>query len=611
MAISRVVVRGIRSFKKLTTIDFAIPDGNNIGSGLNMIVGPNNSGKSSIIETLYLANNNLEIIPSTIRNSHSKNGVLIKINLTNGNTKELMSIKENPSLIHCTYTNNKGEKIFDNRPFAYILSSKRNIGIHFSNNSESWENFLYNNGGYNYRQENLSNNIGGRFKNIIESNKKVFDYELKQILGYLPEWSLDSMDENDLYISFKDGNTYHTNSGSGDGFINIFIILTSLYDAPQNSTIVIDEPEIALHPDVQQRLMQRLIYHSKTKQIIISTHSPYFINLSLLNHGAKIFRFYKENENTGIYTIRPESISKINSLLNTIEQPYLQDIKSKEIFFLDKVILVEGPDDIYGYKSLFEKFNYKTSGSFYGWGVGGADRIKHLLSILNDLHYKKLVIILDNDKKELGEELSTAYPNYKIIITNAKDIRNKEAPNIKKIKKLISSMKNNINSELGNVLDTFLSQYIAENEVKGIIKDRKTMTINSEYESNIKYIITQIKEYFNDNDCYNDDEFYKLITISANEAIARKILDDYIMQHPEKTSRYIESKYLNFNFVSGDGSEYELINIENNTYSFETYQIANTDEEKNVKVKINILVDIENRNIKISYNELENTLYNL
>lgn len=611
MAISRVVVRGIRSFKKLTTIDFAIPDGNNIGSGLNMIVGPNNSGKSSIIETLYLANNNLEIIPSTIRNSHSKNGVLIKINLTNGNTKELMSIKENPSLIHCTYTNNKGEKIFDNRPFAYILSSKRNIGIHFSNNSESWENFLYNNGGYNYRQENLSNNIGGRFKNIIESNKKVFDYELKQILGYLPEWSLDSMDENDLYISFKDGNTYHTNSGSGDGFINIFIILTSLYDAPQNSTIVIDEPEIALHPDVQQRLMQRLIYHSKTKQIIICTHSPYFINLSLLNHGAKIFRFYKENENTGIYTIKPENISKINSLLNTIEQPYLQDIKSKEIFFLDKVILVEGPDDIYGYKSLFEKFNYKTSGSFYGWGVGGADRIKHLLSILNDLHYKKLVIILDNDKKELGEELSTAYPNYKIIITNAKDIRNKEASNIKKIKKLISSMKNNINSELGNVLDTFLSQYIAENEVKGIIKDRKTMTINSEYESNIKYIITQIKEYFNDNDCYNDDEFYKLITISANEAIARKILDDYIMQHPEKTSRYIESKYLNFNFVSGDGSEYELINIENNTYSFETYQIANTDEEKNVKVKINILVDIENRNIKISYNELENTLYNL
>lgn len=611
MAISKVMVRGIRSFKKLTTIDFAIPDGNNIGSGLNMIVGPNNSGKSSIIETLYLANNNLEIIPSTIRNSRSKNGILIKITLTNGNTKELMSIKENTALIHCTYTNNKGEKIFDNRPFAYILSSKRNIGIHFSNNSESWENFLYNNGGYNYRQENLSNNIGGRFKNIIESNKKVFDYELKQILGYLPEWSLDSMDENNLYISFKEGNTYHTNSGSGDGFINIFIILTSLYDAPSNSTIVIDEPEIALHPDVQQRLMQRLIYHSKTKQIIICTHSPYFINLSLLNHGAKIFRFYKENENTGIYTIKPENISKINSLLNTIEQPYLQDIKSKEIFFLDKVILVEGPDDIYGYKSLFEKFNYKTSGSFYGWGVGGADRIKHLLSILNDLHYKKLVIILDNDKKELGEELSTAYPNYKIIITNAKDIRNKEAPNIKKIKKLISSMKNNINSELGNVLDTFLSQYIAENEVKGIIKDRKTMTINSEYESNIKYIITQIKEYFNDNDCYNDDEFYKLITISANEAIARKILDDYIMQHPEKTSRYIESKYLNFNFVSGDGSEYELINIENNTYSFETYQIANTDEEKNVKVKINILVDIENRNIKISYNELENTLYNL
>lgn len=150
----------------------------------------------------------------------------------------------------------------------------------------------------------------------------------------MPDWSLDSIDANNLFISFKEGTTQHNNSGSGDGFINLFVILTSLYDAPPNSTIVIDEPELALHPDVQQRLMERLIFHSKNKQIIISTHSPYFINLNLLNYGAKIFRFYKENENTTIYTIKPEHISSINALLNTIEQPYLQDIKSKEIFSL-------------------------------------------------------------------------------------------------------------------------------------------------------------------------------------------------------------------------------------------------------------------------------------
>ena len=611
MSISTVKVQGIRSFKNLTTIDFAIPDSTNIGSGLNMLVGPNNSGKSSIIETLYLANNNLEMIPSTIRNSQSENGVLIKIVLTNGNTKELKSMQENPAFIHCRYTNNKGEKIYDNRPFAYILSAKRNIGINLSTHSESWENFLYNNSGNEYKQENLSNNIGGRFKNIIESNKKIFDYELKQILGYLPKWSLDSMDANNLYISFKEGNTQHNNSGSGDGFINLFVILTSLYDAPPNSTIIIDEPEIALHPDVQQRLMKRLIFHSKTKQIIISTHSPYFIDLNLLNNGAKIFRFYKENENTNVYSINPNNVSKINNLLNTIEQPYLQDIKSKEIFFLDKLILVEGPDDIYGYQSLFKKFDYKTSGNFYGWGVGGADRIEHLISILNDLHYKKIVIILDNDKKALGKKLSTLYPNYKVIVIDAKDIRDKDAPNIKKIQNLIDSMKNNLNSESVNVLNSFLTQYVMENQVKGVIIDRKTMTIHTEYENNIKDIIEQIKEYFNDSDSIDDDKFYELMSISTNENIARQLLDDFIVQHPEKTSRYIESKYLNFNFVSADGN-YELINVENNIYNFEMYIKANTEEGKYVNVKINISVDIVNKEISnINYTEKENTLNSL
>ena len=117
------------------------------------------------------------------------------------------------------------------------------------------------------------------------------------------------------------------------------------------STIVIDEPEIALHPDVQKRLMERLKFHSKTKQIIVSTHSPYFIDLNLL-----------------------------------------------------------------------------TCGNFYGWGVGRADRIEHFVSILNNLNYKKIVIILDNDKEDLGKKLITLYPNYKIVVIDAKDIRNKKAP---------------------------------------------------------------------------------------------------------------------------------------------------------------------------------------
>jgi len=607
MSINSLTVKGIRSFKNLTTINFAVPDGNNEGSGLNMLVGANNSGKSSLIETLFLSNTNSEIIPALTRNSHTKNGVYIKIIESNGNTKEISSLPESPVFIKSSYIDKTGNIIHDNKPLAYILSPKRNIGINLSTHSESRESFLYNNGGQNYRQDNLSNNIGGRFKDIIETHKPIFDYELKKILGYLPDWSLDSDNANDLYIAFKDGNTKHSNAGSGDGFINLFVILTSIYDAPKGSTIIIDEPEISLHPDVQKRLMDRLIFHSRDKQIIISTHSPYFVDLQLLNNGAKLFRFCKENEHTNIYSIKESTISSINSLRNTIEQPYLQDIKSKEIFFLDKLILVEGPDDIYGYTALFEKFNYRTSGHFYGWGVGGADRINHLLTILKDLNYKKVIAIMDNDKSELGIKLSELYPDYKIIVTEAKDIRDKSAPYLDKINALIKKLK--LSTDDKKILDSFISAYDKEYTVKGIINNRKTVTINEEYHDNIVKIIDDIKKYFDDDiDSLAEQNFYNSISAIDSEKIARKILDNFSSLHPEKTIRYIESKFLEHTFVSGGGG-YDLEKIENNIYYFKMLYSANTASGNGVTVSINISVNIENESVEIiSYDEITNTL---
>jgi len=137
------------------------------------------------------------------------------------------------------------------------------------------------------------------------------------------------------------------------------------------------------------------------------------------------------------------------------------------------------------------------------------------------------------------------------------------------------------------------------------------MEINPEYENNIKEIISSIQDYFEDADTNNDEEVYNLIFSSANETIARKMLDDYIIQHPEKTSRYIESKYLDFDFVSGGGG-CDLINSENNIYYFEMFQEASTKENKHVSVRISISVDIENKKISnIVYTEIENTLNNL
>lgn len=68
MSIKRLTIKGLRGFSEKTNINFAIPDNINPGSGLTVMVGPNNSGKSTVIESVHLLSSNSDIIPSSSRN---------------------------------------------------------------------------------------------------------------------------------------------------------------------------------------------------------------------------------------------------------------------------------------------------------------------------------------------------------------------------------------------------------------------------------------------------------------------------------------------------------------------------------------------------------------
>ncbi len=73
--------------------------------------------------------------------------------------------------------------------------------------------------------------------------------------------------------------------------------------------LFIDEPEICLHPIAQAKLLESLIEISKTKQIFISTHSPFFFKSRHLNNFG-IFIFNKENHNNSAKKI------SINGIFN-------------------------------------------------------------------------------------------------------------------------------------------------------------------------------------------------------------------------------------------------------------------------------------------------------
>ncbi|QDX95396.1 hypothetical protein EEL30_25830 [Brevibacillus laterosporus] len=82
----------------------------------------------------------------------------------------------------------------------------------------------------------------------------------------------------------------YSEAHAGSGEIAIVKLIHKLLNAEENSLILLDEPEVSLHPGAQKRLkiflMELLL--KKKHQIIISTHSPNFVE-GLPKEAIKLF----------------------------------------------------------------------------------------------------------------------------------------------------------------------------------------------------------------------------------------------------------------------------------------------------------------------------------
>ncbi len=145
------------------------------------------------------------------------------------------------------------------------------------------------------------------------------------------------------HIRFQDRDGYcigYNDLSSGEqSFVSIILLLYGhdLY----NGMMIIDEPEIHLHPQSQE-LFVTLLEEMKTRQkmqFIIATHAPSMINEHNINH---VFRCHKHHSETSIAT--PQSLIDQDeaSLLQILKFEYIA-----KIFFVDRIIMVEGETDMY------------------------------------------------------------------------------------------------------------------------------------------------------------------------------------------------------------------------------------------------------------------------
>jgi energy-coupling factor transporter ATP-binding protein EcfA2 len=120
----------------------------------------------------------------------------------------------------------------------------------------------------------------------------------------------------------------------GSGLRSLLSILAALTDT-QLSAILIDEPELSLEPNTQRVLREILIEASKSKRILVATHSHLFLNRSTPTSNFLV------QSSGGITSVSPvESEEQLYDLTFR-----LLGNSTEDLFFPGNFLVVEGASD--------------------------------------------------------------------------------------------------------------------------------------------------------------------------------------------------------------------------------------------------------------------------
>lgn len=418
--IKEIRISGFRGFSTSQTIPFAIPNAQKLGSGLTIITGANNAGKTTIIEAIRAFNGSDSPSFSEGRRNIKTGGIVnLQVKDSSGKIACIKSMPEGGSS-----TQKTGQLSSKN----YILPSRRAVPFEFS--KSTWDKDLYMAQAHKLedRRAFSLDNFNARIFQI-EKHKREFDDLITRILGDDFLWTIEQRDSGDYYIKYIKNDVVHSSEGVGDGIWSIFTICAALFDAEPQMAIVIDEPELSVHPSLQKRLMTLFMEYAQTRQIIICTHSPYFINWTAIINGAQLVRIVKEGTDSKCYCLTNHCRSLFEGIAKGLNNPHTLGLEANEVFFLeDHIILVEGQEDVVIFKKIEKELGLSLNGDFFGWGTGGAPKMHAFLALFRDMGYRHVVSILDGDKDDVYEELKQEFleTDYKFFLLPANDIRDKK-----------------------------------------------------------------------------------------------------------------------------------------------------------------------------------------
>lgn len=357
MFIKSLKVENFKGFSNENNyLEFNIPNGNDVGSGLNIFIGENNCGKSTVLEAIDFLRNGTKKDVGSLKYKNSSGDQL------NHASVEVEFTGKIETVINSFSQQNK-KLVFKNKIYS---CSKENMYLKLKRTTEDLKViFLWDEASQIF--ENVSG-LDGPLKKLFETNFIWADtnpndeaaFGASTICGVLLSEIVKSHKETKEYEAFskkfhdvfnsneselrqklfvieeKIKNIFQTQFGSasisfefeelkiesffknssimiddgikvpmtekGNGMQrSVALALLQVYaevvafDEEQGISkpfyLFIDEPEICLHPEGQQKLFEALLEISKHRQVFVTTHSPYFLSSPYLkNIGLYIFK---------------------------------------------------------------------------------------------------------------------------------------------------------------------------------------------------------------------------------------------------------------------------------------------------------------------------------
>ncbi|WHY79026.1 retron Eco8 family effector endonuclease [Neobacillus sp. WH10] len=355
---------------------------------INILIGRNGVGKTNIQKYLYyfyenLIENKLDTDIFDKENPYNNYAeISIKFDLKDfleiGKSQpeneffdKIRKLQERDSTLNLTFKQYKNNTVswshdYQERKlikylFPIYYLDVRNIDLY------DWDNVWNIIGDLGQRRSEKEGEFSKELEKILKDiyGVKYFEYlvELKSEIEGL-EYNVQPFNNSDKFkqiyklnfggekFKFKKNNLdFYSKGYNSYNYLRIFYtILDKLHKSKvKNPIVIIDEPEIGLHPTLIDDLYKFIYSQNELIQTIIATHSPRIVKNALVFGGVNIFQIYERKLKT--------NVKKIKNLENKKSDKVISD-KEASYFFSNGILFVEGVTE-------YEIFNNPTLKEFY------------------------------------------------------------------------------------------------------------------------------------------------------------------------------------------------------------------------------------------------------